>query len=339
MKKINLLAIESSCDDTSAAVMQNNVVLSNVIANQDVHRDFGGVVPELASRAHQQHIIPVVDKALKNANINKNQLNAIAFTRGPGLLGSLLVGVSFSKALAMSLGIPLIEIDHLEAHIYALFIDKPDKKFEKPSFPFIALLVSGGHTKLAIVNDFLDIKFIGDTIDDAAGEAFDKSAKILGLDYPGGPEIDRLSKNGNPNKFKFNKPRIDNYNFSYSGLKTSVLYFIRDELKKDPAFISENIYDLCASIQKTIVDILLDKLKILIKDTGIKNVGVAGGVSANSYLRTSFKDWGDKNNVKMFFPELGFTTDNAAMIGMFAYLKYQAGQFADLSCVPYSNNN
>lgn len=339
MKTVNILAIETSCDDTSAAVLQNNVVLSNVIANQEVHRRFGGVVPELASRAHQQHIIPVVDQALQLANIHKNNLNAIAFTRGPGLLGSLLVGVSFARSLSQVLNIPLIEADHLNAHIYALFLDKPDKVFPKPQFPFLALLVSGGHTRIGIVRDFLDIEFIGDTIDDAAGEAFDKSAKIMGLPYPGGPEIDSLAKTGHISRFRFSKPVIPGYNFSFSGLKTSFLYFIRDELKKDPGFIQKNLNDLCASIQHTIVEILLEKMKFSTKQTGIKNIAVAGGVSANSYLKKVFHEWGKKEGLEIFFPDRGFTTDNAAMIGMLGYLKYNKGLFSTLDVTPYANND
>ncbi len=339
MKKVNILAVETSCDDTSAAVLQNNVVLSNIIATQEIHRLYGGVVPELASRAHQQHIIPVVDQALRHANIQKSQLHAIAFTRGPGLLGSLLVGVSFAKSMALTLNIPLIETDHLNAHIWALFLDKPKKKFSKPEFPFLALLVSGGHTRIGIVKGFLDIEFIGDTIDDAAGEAFDKTAKIMGLPYPGGPEIDRLAAFGNSNRFSFNKPNIPEYNFSFSGLKTSFLYFIRDELKKDPAFIDKNINDLCASIQNTIVEILKDKMMMAVKKTGITNVAVAGGVSANSHMQKVFNEWGKKNKLKIFFPERSFTTDNAAMIGMLGYLKYNKHQFAELDAVPYANND
>jgi N6-L-threonylcarbamoyladenine synthase len=339
MNKVNILAIETSCDDTSAAVLQNNVVLSNIIANQEVHRQYGGVVPELASRAHQQHIIPVVHQALLIANIHKNNLNAIAFTRGPGLLGSLLVGFSFAKAMSQALNVPLIEADHLNAHIYALFLDKPDKVFPKPPFPFLALLVSGGHTRIGIVRDFLDIEFIGDTIDDAAGEAFDKAAKIMGLQYPGGPVIDKLAKTGNPTRFRFSKPNIPEYNFSFSGLKTSFLYFIRDALKKDAGFISQNLNDLCASIQHTIVEILLEKMQFAVKKTGISNVAVAGGVSANSCLKHVFQEWGKKNGIGIFFPDFGFTTDNAAMIGMLGYLKYQKGLFAPPGITPYANND
>jgi len=339
MKPITILSIETSCDDTSAAVLQNNVVLSNIIANQSVHQNFGGVVPELASRAHQQHIIPVVHEALQSANIHKNQLDAIAFTRGPGLLGSLMVGVSFAKSMAMSLNIPLIETDHLNAHIYALFLDKPGTIAPKPNFPFLALLVSGGHTKIGIVKDYLDIEFIGDTIDDAAGEAFDKTAKIMGLPYPGGPVIDNLAKNGNAKRFTFNKPNIPEYNFSFSGLKTSFLYFVRDELKKNPHFIQENLNDLCASIQYTIVEILLDKMKTACKNTGIQDVAVAGGVSANSHMQDVFREWGKEQNIGIFFPDRGFTTDNAAMIGMLGYLKFKKGIFAPLEITPYANND
>lgn len=338
MKTVNILAIETSCDDTSAAVLQDNVVLSNIIASQEVHRFYGGVVPELASRAHQQHIIPVVHQALQLANIHKKNLHAIAFTRGPGLLGSLLVGVSFARSMAQTLGIPLIEADHLNAHIYALFLDKPGKVSPKPQFPFLALLISGGHTKIGIVKDFLDIEFVGDTIDDAAGEAFDKAAKIMGLQYPGGPVVDKLASTGNPKRFSFSKPVIPEYNFSFSGLKTSFLYFVRDELKKDSHFIEKNLNDLCASIQHTIVQILLDKMKYAVKKTGIRNIAVAGGVSANSYLQKVFNEWSENRNVKVYFPDRSFTTDNAAMIGMLGYLKYKKGIFASLDVTPYANN-
>lgn len=339
MKKITILAVETSCDDTSAAVLQDNVVLSNIIANQEVHRDFGGVVPELASRAHQQHIVPVIEKALQSANISKKNLDVIVFTRGPGLMGSLLVGVSFAKAMAMSLGIPVIDADHLQAHIYALFLDKPDKITQKPKFPFICLLISGGHTKLAIVNDFLDIDFVGDTIDDAAGEAFDKSAKIMGLPYPGGPVIDKLAANGNIHAFKYSKPSIPGFNFSFSGLKTSILYSIRDHLKDNPQFIEENLSDLCASIQHTISEILIEKTFALMKKTGIHQIGVAGGVSANSYLRKQFAAQAKIHNADVFFPDPAFTTDNAAMIGMLGLLKYKAGLFSTYEVAPFANND
>ncbi len=338
MNIVNILAIESSCDDTSAAVLQNNIVLSNIIASQEVHKDYGGVVPELASRAHQQNIIPVVHQALSVANLHKNSLHAIAYTRGPGLLGSLLVGGSFAKSMAMSLSIPLIDTDHLAAHIFALFIDTLDVVYEKPEFPFIALLVSGGHTRLAIVHDYLNIEFVGDTIDDAAGETFDKSAKMLGLHYPGGPIIDKLAKLGNPYKYTFNKPRIPDFNFSFSGLKTSILYFLRDELKKNDKFIDDNLHDLCASIQHIIVEILLDKTSKLVEKTGIKHVGVVGGVSANYYLRKILLEYAKNNNVKMFFPAPQFTTDNAAMVGMLGYLKYQKGLFDSYSSSIYSTS-
>ncbi len=338
MKEINILAIETSCDDTSAAVLQNNVVLSNVIANQQVHRDYGGVVPELASRAHLQHIVPVVNQAIKNANIHKNQLHAIAFTRGPGLLGSLLVGVSFAKSLAQALNIPLIEADHLNAHIFAQFMDTPDNVFQKPQFPFLSLLVSGGHTRIAIVHDYLVTEFIGDTIDDAAGEAFDKAAKIMGLPYPGGPEIDRLAMDGNPHKFTFAKPQIPDMNFSFSGLKTSFLYFVRDELKLNPEFIKHNLNDLCASIQKTIIEILLEKIILAVRTTGIQHIAVAGGVSANSCLRETFYQWGHKENISVYFPSKGFTTDNAAMIGMVGYLKFLKSEFVSLDQTPYASS-
>jgi len=339
MKTVNILAIETSCDDTSAAVLQNNTVLSNIIANQDVHRNYGGVVPELASRAHQQNIVPVVDQALRTANIHKINLDAIAFTRGPGLLGSLLVGVSFARSMAQTLNIPLIEVDHLDAHIWALFLDKPGQQCEKPEFPFLALLISGGHTRIGIVKDYMDIEFIGDTIDDAAGEAFDKTAKIMGLPYPGGPVVDKLAATGDIRKFSFNKPQIPEFNFSFSGLKTSFLYFVRDELKKDPDFIEKNLNDLCASIQHTIVEILLDKMKYSVKKTGIKTIAVAGGVSANSYLQKIFREWGRREGLSIFFPDRGFTTDNAAMIGMLGYIKFQKGAFASPDVTPYANND
>jgi N6-L-threonylcarbamoyladenine synthase len=339
MRTVNILAIETSCDDTSAAVLQNNIVLSNIIANQDVHRSFGGVVPELASRAHHQHIVPVVDQALRTANIHKKNLDAIAFTRGPGLLGSLLVGVSFARSMAQTLNIPLIEVDHLDAHIWAMFLDKPGLQCEKPEFPFLALLISGGHTRIGVVKDLNDIEFIGDTIDDAAGEAFDKTAKIMGLPYPGGPVVDKLAATGDITKFRFNKPRIPEYNFSFSGLKTSFLYFVRDQLKNDPGFIGKNLNDLCASIQHTIVEILLDKMKYSVKKTGIKTIAVAGGVSANSYLQKVFREWGRSEDLRIFFPDRGFTTDNAAMIGMLGYIKFQKGIFASPDVTPYANND
>jgi N6-L-threonylcarbamoyladenine synthase len=333
-----ILGIESSCDDTSAAVLENNNILANIIANQDVHRKFGGVVPELASRAHQQNIIPVVDTALKTAGIAKEQLNAIAFTRGPGLLGSLLVGTSFSKSLALGLGIPLVEIDHLQAHILAHFIQNSEGTKKTPSFPFLCLTISGGHTQIVLVKDYLETKVIGKTIDDAAGEAFDKAAKILGLGYPGGPVIDQLAKNGNPKKFLFPKPKIAELDFSFSGLKTSFLYFIRDELKKNPEFIQQNLADLCASIQHTIVEVLMDKMVDASQLTGIKEIAIAGGVSANSVVRTRLSETGSAFNWNVYIPEFQYSTDNAAMIAMAGYFKYLKRQFADQHSVPYARS-
>ncbi len=336
MKKVNLLAIETSCDDTSAAVLQNNIVLSNIIANQTVHHKYGGVVPELASRAHIKNIIPVINDALQSAKIQINKLHTIAYTRGPGLMGSLMVGVSFAKSLSLALNIPSIETDHLDAHIFSIFLDKKEQIYHKPDFPFLALLISGGHTKIGIVNDYLDVRYIGDTIDDAAGEAFDKAAKIIGLPYPGGPHIDKLARTGDANRFKFSKPKISDFDFSFSGLKTSFLYFIRDEMQKDMKFIDKNINDLCASIQHIIVEILLEKMKSTVVKTGCKNIVVVGGVSANTYLKKIFLKWSNEENIKMFFPEPCFATDNAAMIGMIGYLKYQKKMFAPLDALPYS---
>lgn len=337
MKKY-ILGIESSCDDTSAAILENNKVLANIIANQDVHKKYGGVVPELASRAHQQNIIPVVDAALKSAGIDKSQLHSVAFTRGPGLLGSLLVGTSFAKALALGLKIPLVEVDHLKAHILAHFIDSGVPGRDLPGFPFLCLTVSGGHTQLVVMHDFTSMEIIGSTLDDAAGETFDKAAKILGLPYPGGPVIDRLAKNGNPEKFRFPHPSIADLNFSFSGLKTSILYFIRDELRKDEQFIEKNKEDLCASIQHTIVSILMNKLIKAVQKTAIKEVGIAGGVSANSEMRHRLQESGMQLGWKVFIPDFQFTTDNAAMIAMAGYQKYRLGEFADQSVTPYARS-
>jgi len=323
-----ILGIESSCDDTSAAIIKGNTVLSNIAANQAIHKEYGGVVPELASRAHQQNIIPVVEKSLLKANIQQKAISAIGFTRGPGLLGSLLVGTSFAKSLAMSLNIPLIEVNHLQAHILAHFID--DANPVPPNFPFLCLTVSGGHTMIVLVKDYFDMEIIGKTIDDAAGEAFDKIGKIFDLDYPAGPIIDRLAKDGNPDAFTFNKPRLENYDYSFSGIKTSVLYFIQKEVKKNPDFIKENINDLCASVQKSIVDILMDKLEKAAKDLDIKEVAIAGGVSANSVLRKVIQDNNEKLGWNIYIPKFEYTTDNAAMIAMVAQLKFERGEFADL---------
>ena len=334
---IYILGIESSCDDTSASVLKDNRVLSNIIANQSIHSSYGGVVPELASRAHQQNIIPGVDAALKEANIKKNQLNAVAFTRGPGLLGSLLVGTSFTKSFALALGIPMVEVDHLRAHILAHFLDDENGS-QSPSFPFLCLTVSGGHTQIVKVISPYDMVIIGNTIDDAAGEAFDKAAKIMGLPYPGGPEIDKLAKIGNANAFHFPKPRIQGLDFSFSGLKTSFLYFLRDRLKEDEDFIEKNKTDLAASIQATIIDILIDKLKKAVNATGINEIAIAGGVSANSGLRSQLKQTANTVGWKVYIPDLKFTTDNAAMIAIAGYFKYLEKDFAKLDVTPYARS-
>ena len=331
---ITILGIESSCDDTSAAIIQDGYLLSNVIANQNVHKAYGGVVPELASRAHQQNIIPVVDMAIKQAGINKNEINAVAFTRGPGLLGSLLVGTSFSKSFALALNIPLVEVNHLQAHMLVHFIKEKNAERLIPEFPFICLLVSGGHTQLVKINNYLEMEIIGQTIDDAAGEAFDKCAKVIGLPYPGGPLIDKNAQEGNKYAFTFSKPRIKEFDYSFSGLKTSFLYFIRDNHKVNPNFINENMNDLCASIQNTIVDILMDKLIAVSKKTGIKNIAIAEGVSANSGLRNAILDEAKTNQWTTFIPEFKFTTDNAAMIAITGYYKYLNNDFASQDIAP-----
>lgn len=336
--KIYILGIESSCDDTSAAVLENNKILANIIANQEVHRNFGGVVPELASRAHQQNIIPVVDSALKAAGIKKTDLHAIAFTRGPGLLGSLLVGTSFAKAFSLGLKIPLLDVDHLQAHILAHFIQDKSGAKKVPSFPFLCLTISGGHTQIVKVKDYDDMEIIGKTIDDAAGEAFDKAAKIMGLPYPGGPVIDKLASMGNPSRFSFPKPRIPKLDFSFSGLKTSFLYFIRDALKEDPDFIEKNKNDLSASIQRVIVEVLMDKLKLAARQTGIKEIAIAGGVSANSLMRSELLETGKELNWNVYIPEFEFTTDNAAMIAIAGHYKYLNKDFADQRVVPYARS-
>ena len=320
-KTIYILAIESSCDDTSAAVLMNDKVLSNVVATQAIHKEYGGVVPELASRAHQQNIVPVVHQALAKANIDKKQLSAIAFTRGPGLMGSLLVGTSFAKSLSLGLQIPLIEVNHMKAHILAHFIKEETMK--APSFPFLALTISGGHTQIVQVNDFFDMKIIGQTLDDAVGEAFDKSAKILGLPYPGGPLIDKYAATGNPHKFDFPIPNVKDLDFSFSGLKTNILYFIQRQTKADPDFIKNNLEDICASIQYTIITILMKKLKKAVKQTGIKEIAIGGGVSANSGIRNVLTEAQTKYGWKTYIPKFEFCTDNAAMIGIVGYLKYQ----------------
>lgn len=333
---ITILGIESSCDDTSASVIRNGVLLSNVIASQSVHESYGGVVPELASRAHQQNIVPVVHEALKRAGVDKSELSAVAFTRGPGLLGSLLVGTSFAKSFAQSLNIPLVDVNHLQAHVLAHFIQEPDVEPVQPKFPFLCLLVSGGNSQIILVKGYTDMEVIGQTIDDAAGEAFDKCAKVMGLPYPGGPFIDKLAKEGNPLAFQFNKPHIAGYDYSFSGLKTSFLYFLRDQLKINPDFIEENKADLCASLQKTIIDILMKKLEQAAKDLRVNQVAVAGGVSANSGLRNAFIDYGQRRKWQVFIPKFAFTTDNAAMVAITGYFKYKAGDFCDVSLPPFS---
>ena len=331
---ITILAIESSCDDTSAAVIEDGYVLSNLIANQEVHKAFGGVVPELASRAHQANIIPVVDQALSRAGKVPEDISAVAFTRGPGLLGSLLVGTSFAKGFALSRNIPIIEVNHLQAHVLAHFAMEHGRDNRTPDFPFLCLLVSGGHTQLILMHDHCSMELLGNTIDDAAGEAFDKCAKVMGLPYPGGPVIDKLAAGGNPHAFIFAKPRIQGLNFSFSGLKTSFLYFLRDRLKEDDQFIEKNINDLAASLQHTIVEILIAKLVRASKETGITEIGIAGGVSANSGLRRAIEKEAAKRRWNLFLPELRYTTDNAAMIGVTAYYKYLRSEFADHSVMP-----
>ncbi|MDF4204162.1 tRNA (adenosine(37)-N6)-threonylcarbamoyltransferase complex transferase subunit TsaD [Maribacter sp. SA7] len=323
---IYILAIESSCDDTSAAVLMNDKVLSNVVATQAIHEEYGGVVPELASRAHQQNIVPVVHQAIAKANIDKKQLSAIAFTRGPGLMGSLLVGTSFAKSLSLGLQIPLIEVNHMKAHILAHFID--DETMKAPSFPFLALTISGGHTQIVQVNDFFDMKIIGQTLDDAVGEAFDKSAKILGLPYPGGPLIDKYAATGNPNKFEFTIPNVKDLDFSFSGLKTNILYFIQRQTKENPNFIKDNLEDICASIQYTIITILMRKLKKAVKQTGIKEIAIGGGVSANSGIRNALTETQSRYGWKTYTPKFEYCTDNAAMIGIVGYQKYKNEKFS-----------
>jgi N6-L-threonylcarbamoyladenine synthase len=336
---ITILGIESSCDDTSAAIIRNGVVLSNVIAGQKVHEAYGGVVPELASRAHQQNIIPVVHQALKQAGIDKKDLSAVAFTRGPGLLGSLLVGTSFAKGFSTALQIPMVDVNHLQAHVLAHFIKADESDTGQPHFPFLCLLVSGGNSQIILVRRWNDMEVIGQTIDDAAGEAFDKCAKIMGLPYPGGPVVDRLAKEGNPAAFQLNKPHIPDYNYSFSGLKTSFLYLLRDELKNNPHFIEENKADLCASLQATIIDVLMHKLRKAAKDLKIKEVAVAGGVSANSGLRKAFEEHAEKYGWKIHIPPFAFTTDNAAMVAICGYFKYLDKEFCPMDAVPFSRIN
>ena len=331
---ITILGIESSCDDTSAAVLRNNVLLSNVIASQAVHVKYGGVIPELASRAHQQNIIPVVDTALKEAGVAADRIDAIAFTRGPGLVGSLLVGVSFTKGLSIARNIPMVEVNHLQGHILSHFIDLRDRTLPHPDFPFLCLLVSGGHTQIVRVDSPLEMEIIGTTIDDAAGEAFDKCAKVMGLPYPGGPVIDRLAKEGDPEAFHLSHPRVDGFDYSFSGLKTSFLYMLRDAVAEDPDFIEKHKADLCASLQATVVEILLDKLVRASKETGIRDIAIAGGVSANSGLRDGIAEAGRRRGWRTFLPEFKFTTDNAAMIAMAGYYRYLRGDFSSLDVSP-----
>jgi N6-L-threonylcarbamoyladenine synthase len=328
---VYILAIESSCDDTSAAVLLDGKMLSNVTASQKIHEEYGGVVPELASRAHQQNIVPVVHQALAKANIDKKELSAIAFTRGPGLLGSLLVGTSFAKSLALGLNIPLVEVNHMQAHILAHFIE--EEGYSKPNFPFLAMTISGGHTQIVKVQSYFDMYVIGETLDDAVGEAFDKTAKLLGLPYPGGPLIDKYAQQGNPKAFAFPKPKVEGLNFSFSGLKTAILYFIQKQEKENPNFIKENLEDICASIQYTIINILIDKLKKAVKETGIKEVAIGGGVSANSGIRKALKETEKKYGWTTYVPKFEYCTDNAGMIAIVGYFKYLEGKFTDQKVV------
>ncbi|MGV6831077.1 MAG: tRNA (adenosine(37)-N6)-threonylcarbamoyltransferase complex transferase subunit TsaD [bacterium] len=325
-QKNYILAIESSCDDTAAAIICNRRILSNVVANQKIHEAYGGVVPELASRAHQQNIVPVVDQALKKAGVTKDELDAIAFTAGPGLMGSLLVGTSFAKSLSLGLNIPLIEVNHMQAHILAHFIEEED--MSTPEFPFLAMTISGGHTQIIKVNDYFDMQVIGETIDDAVGEAYDKSGKVLGLGYPAGPEIDKRAQLGNPKAFTFPKPKVKDLNFSFSGLKTAILRFVEKNTKENPEFVVENLNDICASIQYTIIGILVDKLKKASKETGIKTIAIGGGVSANSGIRSALKKGEQKFGWKTYIPKFEYTTDNAAMIAIVGYLKFKNEAFS-----------
>ncbi len=335
-KNVYILAIESSCDDTSAAVLRDGVLLSNVTASQDVHKAYGGVVPELASRAHQQNVVPVVDQALKRAGVEKEQLSAIAFTRGPGLMGSLLVGVSFAKGMARALGIPLIDVNHLQGHVMAHFIKESDDDQSAPPLPFLCLLVSGGNSQIVKVNAYNDMEVLGQTIDDAAGEAIDKCAKVMGLGYPGGPIIDRLARQGNPHAYQFSEPHIPGLDYSFSGLKTSFLYNLRDWMKDEPDFIDQHKEDICASLEYTIVDILMKKLKLAAKQTGIKHVAVAGGVSANTGLRNAFHDYARRFGWTVYIPKFSYTTDNAAMIGITGYYKYLDKEFCPIDAPAFA---
>ena len=334
-----ILGIESSCDDTSAAVLINGKVYSNVVANQDVHTSYGGVVPELASRAHQQNIVPVVDKALKQANVKATDLSAIAFTKGPGLLGSLMVGTAFAKSFALGLNIPIIDVHHMKAHVHAHFIQKPNENVETPNFPFLCLTVSGGHTQIVLIKSPLKMTIIGETIDDAAGEAFDKAAKQLGIDYPGGPLIDKMAKDGNEKRFKFTYPKVAGLNYSFSGLKTQFLYFLQEQTKSNSNFIEENKKDICASYQSHVVSYLLKKLALAIKETGCKDVAIAGGVSANSKLRKELINLGAQTNCNVFIPSIEFCTDNAAMIAMSGYFMYKEKLFAKQTVTPQARIN
>ena len=335
-KDIYILGIESSCDDTSAAVLKNGVLLRNVTASQDVHMAYGGVVPELASRAHQQNVVPVVDQAIKRAGITKEQLSAVAFTRGPGLMGSLLVGVSFAKGFARSLGIPLIDVNHLQGHVMAHFIKESDDDNSAPPLPFLCLLVSGGNSQIVKVNSYKDMELLGQTIDDAAGEAIDKCSKVMGLGYPGGPIIDKLARKGNPLAYKFAEPHIANLDYSFSGLKTSFLYSLREWIKDDPEFIEHHKEDIAASLEHTIVDILMKKLRLAVKQTGIKHVAVAGGVSANNGLRNAFKDHAKRYHWDIYIPKFSYTTDNAAMIAITGYYKYMDKEFCPIDAPAFS---
>lgn len=331
-----ILAIESSCDDTSAAVLRDGYLLSNVTAGQAVHEAYGGVVPELASRAHQQNIVPVVDQALKQANITKEDLSAVAVTLGPGLMGSLLVGVSFAKGLASALGVPLIEANHLQGHILAHFIQTPEDRHELPPYPFLCLLVSGGNSQIVKVKAYNDLEILGQTIDDAAGEAMDKCSKVMGFGYPGGPIIDKLARQGNPQAYQFSKPHIAGLDYSFSGLKTSFLYFLRDRLQEEPDFIAQHKEDLAASLERTIVEILMKKLDMAVKQTGIRHVALSGGVSANTALREAFRERAEKKGWHIYIPRFAYTTDNAAMIAITGYFKYQDKAFCPIDKPPYS---
>ena len=335
-KDVYILGIESSCDDTSAAVLRNGVLLSNVTASQDVHMAYGGVVPELASRAHQQNVVPVVDQALKRAGVDKSQLSAVAFTRGPGLMGSLLVGVSFAKGFARSLNIPLIDVNHLQGHVMAHFIKESDDDMSAPPFPFICLLVSGGNSQIVKVNAYNDMEVLGQTIDDAAGEAIDKCSKVMGLGYPGGPIIDRLARQGNPHAYKFAEPHIPGMDYSFSGLKTSFLYNLRKWVEQEPDFVENHKEDIAASLEYTIVDILMKKLRMAVKQTGIKRVAVAGGVSANNGLRNAFRDHAERYHWTIYIPKFSYTTDNAAMIGIVGYMKYLDHDFCSIDLPAFS---